>query len=107
MAGFLDSRWLPLSTNWRESLSYGLERVNVGQQEIDAASEALSVYGPEIESVCKIAIEGAIQMAVKSNLPFSSYVYIQSADYLIDWFPKFFTASSLGEFLAQFDIQEN
>ena len=107
VAGFLDSRWLPLSTNWRDSLSYGLERVNAGKKEIDAASEALSLYGPEIESLCRIAIEGAIQKAVSTNLPFSSYVYIQSADYLIDWFPKFFTVSSLGNFLAQFDIQEN
>jgi hypothetical protein len=107
IAGFLDARWLPLSSIWRDSLSYGLERVNAGQKDIDAAYETLNIYGPEIESICKIAVLGVIQKAQTTNLPTSTYVYIQTSQYLPDWLPESFTVSSLEEFTAQFQIQEN
>jgi len=107
VAAFLDPRWSTLSTIWRESLSYGLERVNAGQKEIDAAYEVLTVYGAELESMCKMAIEGALQQALALNLPTSTYLYIQTANYLIDWHPESFTSESLDKFVKQWDIQES
>jgi len=103
-ATFLDSRWSVLSSIWRESLSYGLSQFNSGLDHVDAAYESLRAYSAALTSACKQAVEGSIKSAINSGLPFSSYIYIQLAEYLIDWHPKWFTRASLTTFEGQFSI---
>jgi hypothetical protein len=105
-ATFLDSRWSVLSSIWRESLAYGLSQFNSGLDPVDAAYESLRAYEAALTSACKLAIEGSIRNAIGSGLPFSSYIYIQLAQYLSDWHPRWFTRASLQEFEIQFEIRD-
>lgn len=104
VAALLDSKWSVLSSLWRESLNYGLERFNAGADPLDAANEVFGVYESPITAACREAIEAAREQAGVVGVPLSGYLYSQTSDYLVNWWPDNFTESSVGDFMKQFEI---